>query len=113
MTAFSDKTKELFRTGKATIQKNTSTGTETVYIALDPTKYTHITLNKAGSTATLKVTGDYNSTSVDTAVFGGEKSSGTDDYQKGHTPGLTGLELDVTAYVGNVVLIVNQHEIGN
>ena len=112
--AFDAKTIEQFHMGKAKVQKSTSTGTEKIYIALKPGYHTMVQCTKNGSTATLAFTGDYTKGGdVDDAVYGADVNTGTDDYQKGHTPGFTGLEIDVTAYVGNVVVIVTQFLIGD
>lgn len=112
--AFNAKTIEQFRLQKFDVQKHTSTEAETVYFSLKPGYSTHITINKAASTGTLKFSSDYTAGgNVDDAVFGDAMSTGTDNYQKGSTPGFTGAEVDVTAYVGNVVIIVTQFREGD
>jgi len=113
MTEFSDKTIEQFHLGKNILQTSTSTGTGTLYFSLIAGYHTTIMINKQASTATMKMTNDYNNTSVDTAEFGEAQSTGTDDYHKGHSAGFTGCEVDVTAYVGDVEVRILQYLIGS
>lgn len=112
--AFDSKTIEQFRLGKATVQKRTLTGTGKEYFSIRPGYHTMITINKDGSTATLKVTNDFiKSGNVDSAIFGLSVSVDTDDFQKGFTPGFTGIEIDVTAYVSDLEIIVSQFLLGD
>lgn len=111
--AFNDDTHHDFNLAKARVQKATLTGTATQYFSVRPGYYTTVQINKGASTATLKATCDFTpATNVDDAVFSTiDLSTGTDDYQNGHSAGLTGFEVDLTAFVGNCVIIVTEYKV--
>ena len=111
-TAYGPETEDDFRLGKALTQKKTITETGKIYISTRVGYNTSIQINKAGSTATLKGTTDFErGADVDDAVFSTiNLSEGTDDYQKGHSAGLTGFELDCTIYSADIVLIVTYYK---
>lgn len=110
-TAFNDATENDFREGKARVQKETLTGVSTKYYSVRPGRYTTVQINKGGSTVTLKATCDYTvNTNVDDAVFSTlELSTGTDDYQNGHSAGLTGFEVDLTSFSANCVVTITEY----
>ncbi len=114
--AFNSKTKEQQRLGKFDVQKATISGVSKVYFALKPGYNTHVTINKGASpsTGTLKFTSDYTKGgNVDDAVFGDAVNTGTDNYQKGSTPGFTGVEVDITTSADDVIVRVAQFLIGD
>jgi hypothetical protein len=118
MTAHLDKTIEEFRLGKAYVQQHTSTGTETLYFPLRPGYHTTIMINKTGSTGTLKMSNDFDQVSgvtdtLENLTYGQTQVSGTDDYHKGHTAGFTACEIDITAYVADVEIVITQFLLGD
>lgn len=118
MTAHLDKTIEQFRTGKAFVQTLTISGTGTHYLALRPSHNSTIMINKAASTAVMKVTNGFTKTNgvvgaVDNEIFGENQSEAADDYHKGHTAGLTGIEIDCSAYVADIEVVVTQFRLGD
>ena len=112
-TAFTAKQIEDHRLGRFNVQKFTMTGTATIYIAVRVGRYTTVTLNKGASTATLKKTCDFTAnTNIDDAEFSTlALSTGTDDYCEGHSAGLTGFEVDLTAYVADCEVIVTEYDL--
>lgn len=114
MTDYLDKTKEQFRLGKAYVQTDTLTETGTTYYALRPGYHSMVTINKTGSDVELRATNDFSKTSdVDNATFGLNLSEGTDDYQKGHNAGFTGLEIEVATYAAGVDVVITQYRLGD
>lgn len=118
MTAHSDKTREMFRKGHAEVQRATLDGTGTTYFSLKPGFHTTIMINKAASTGTLKMTNGYTVTAgvpglVDAEEFGENQSESTDDYHKGHTAGFTGCEIDISAYVADIEVVITQFHLGD
>ena len=114
MTAHSDKTIEQFRLGKADVQTYTLTETGTTYVSLKPGYNTMVTLNKTGSAVTMAISNDYaTGVAVDSAVFGADVSTSTEDYQKGISHGFTGLKIVVGTYADDVIVIVTQYLLGD
>ncbi len=112
MTAYNKKTIEQKGNGMMDNQKATLTGTGKTYYPLTPGMYSMVTLNKDTSIATLKFTCDYANDTLENAEYGAAVSTGADDYQKGFTPGFTGVELDVTTYTNDLEIRILQHVIG-
>lgn len=110
--AYGSDTEDDFRLSRAIVQKATITGTGKTYFSVRVGYNTSAQLNKNGSTATLKGTNDYTKgANVDDAEFSTiELSSLTTDYQKGHSAGLTGFEVDCTVYVGDIEVIITQYK---
>jgi len=107
-----------FRHNTSRITRATLTGTGTTYYNIRPGYHTTITVNKNGSTGTMKMTNDFTKSgetvgNVDDEEFGESQSTGTDDYHKGHTAGFTGCEIDITVYSSDVEVVILEYLIGS
>jgi len=113
-TAFNDKTSDDFRLDRANVQKLTLTETGKTYVSVRPGFNTSVMINKDTSIVTLKGTNDFTKGGdVDNAVFSTLLlSEGADNYQKGHSAGLTGFELDVTTYTNDIIVRVLEYKVG-
>lgn len=95
-----------------TVKEILLTGTGKTYYAPDPNMRTNVFLKKDGSTA--KVSGTNSEVDpVDNATFISlEPNAGpasVDDFFGGDSGGFTGIEIDVTAYVNDLTLIITSY----
>ena len=94
-----------------TVADVVKTGTGTFYYKCDINWRTHIIVDKQGSTATVKYTNTLND-DIELGVYSADKSSAGDaDFDGGDSAGISGVEVDITAFVGNVSISIIQYPI--